>query len=455
MKRLLSANESEQRWKVLRNRQKVPQPQVSSPSEGAAAETKNPFDCSDLTILASPGRVEQVLERSVQEWKHLNERKIVDNSARKRQWGWTAHRTKLLPDGFDYATTRASPPTKDDFEDPTKFPRVVSLENPMLQHSYEGELWKLFESVPTVEELESQVLTSARAHHSRALHDRISHALQTNTRSDNHGLARMRMSHRHGLPMEENNNQDNLVTTVKLECWRRQLKRGSTPDAHRAELEFLGTQTLREVHNAIVEMTDDGLWRADSTAATESLSGVFFIEDTFYHVGSTDYVGPLQKWLQGDGSVNLALHRRTYLGISGDECKKRSMNDVRLDQLNWRLGVRYYHCHRGDVECSVFLTDIRQGPRSTLSSYPILHDVWTPSYSLVECDACRHFVGGLVASASNAVTDGGPRAICRACFVVLHPSKRQEKDPVTVQNYSVWRNQMDLSVGHDKPTELF
>lgn len=68
---------------------------------------------------------------------------------------------------------------------------------------------------------------------------------------------------------------------------------------------------------------------------------------------------------------------------------------------------------------------------------------------MVECEACQRRVGVLCASASNEMTDGGPRALCEPCHEQLYPSGGAESS-TNVVKYSVWRDQVDLSVGHQK-----
>ena len=67
------------------------------------------------------------------------------------------------------------------------------------------------------------------------------------------------------------------ATTIRLECWKRQLKRGSSPDGNRLVLELLGTQTLQDVHDVIVELSHDDLWD-DSQLDTEQLPSGLFLD---------------------------------------------------------------------------------------------------------------------------------------------------------------------------------
>jgi hypothetical protein len=458
----LSGEESKRRWKILNGRKSSPLPSFASEAD----ENAGTFDCSDLLMPASHALVDSTLEGFVKHWKDLDDRKVETvaesngsdgdcDSSRKRQrpdeplkWGWHANRLRL-PDHFDYASRQAVPPQDDAGGD-----RVVSLEDPSVHLSFERELWKLCRAVPTLEELEAEAMAGAKCQHIRTLNVEISEGVKKHSRLDCHALSRLRMSYRHGLPPVNPNDRDH-VTTVRLECWRRQLKRGSSPDGNRLDLEFLGTQTLKDVHDVIVELTKDELWRDAVRASADpnqDVSGMFLIEDTFYTTGTVDYTSNILARLDG---MTPGPPRRGYVGLPLEvPLKIQPMGSVRVEQLRWRLGVRYFHSHHGDVECSVFLTDIRQCRRTSLSSFPIIHDIWTPSYSLVECDACRRRVGVLTVSASHESTDGGPRVLCQPCYQQLHPTSGVEQSS-SVQKYSVWRDQGELSVAHEVPETLF
>jgi hypothetical protein len=260
------------------------------------------------------------------------------------------------------------------------------------------------------------------------------------------------MSDRHGLPPPASQQGIPNVATIRLECWRRQPKRGTSPDCDRICLEFLASQTLLDVHNTIVKMAEDDLWNT-TTSTPEELSkgqaGCFFIEDEFYTTGSVDYAGPIMKWIDGGGPPNPA--RRGYLGLDASTMNKnplqaKSMRETALNQIPFRLGVRYYHVFHGDVETAIMVVDRRllascKVSSSSPSSYPLIHDVWNLSYPTPTCDACRHYPAVYVTSASCEITDGGPRALCESCCTQLRLA------PESVTLHSIWRNQSDLSTG--------
>jgi snRNA-activating protein complex (SNAPc), subunit 3 len=273
---------------------------------------------------------------------------------------------------------------------------------------------------------------------------------------------------------------------LRLECLRKQLRRTSTPDSNRMVLEFLGSQTLLEVHEAIVELTDDELWRYNvmndqGTASTDSdtgnntdvtdnenksydhntqqqlledhtsisSSGYFFIENTFYITGTVDYTTPIMKWLQS-GTAREQKRRMEHLGIGPNLPNILSMADVRLYDLPTRLGVRYVHVHHGDVECAIFATDRRLMSQRRVDQlqFPIIHDIWTPSYSIPECEICQNRVAVIATSTTCAVTNGH-RALCEACCRQL---RLQITSRDKIERYTVWRSQPDLSAGASNDT---
>ena len=418
----------------------------------------DPFDCSDLVVPTSQDLVNEATTSAIKQWKALEQRKVipvdqpVKQPSRKRppsgekiNWGWHAHRLRI-PEFFDYATRAPRPPPDDGTGD-----RVVSLEDTSVHLSFEQELWNIFKSVPTVQQLEAEALEGAQCPRMRALHVEISEGIREHSRMDCHGLNRLRMADRHGLPCVKSGE---YATTIRLECLRRQVKRGSSPDGCRLELELLGTQTLQDVHDVLVELSKDDLW--DDAKQTEEdnqeVSGMFFIEGTFYTAGSVDYSTSILEWLDDEDP---SPPRRAYLGLRENEpLHVKPMSSFILEELHWRMGMRYVHAHHGDVECSVFLTDIRYGLMSPNMSYPIVHDIWSSSYSMIECEACRTRVGVLCASSSNERTDGGPRAVCEMCYKQLYPSGDAQSS-ASILKYSVWRDQADLSLGLQEPGALF
>jgi len=313
------------------------------------------------------------------------------------KWGWHAHRIRL-PDFFDY-TCKGDPPLNSPSSSSSssslsshqpsrsrsrskskkkKRRKVISLEDPSKQRDYESELWNLFKSVPVESEIEQDytgdgggVSSSSLAccQHTLGVKREIEEGLVGYTRLDCHSLSRLRKRDRHHLPrplfdrekhLRDDNNDDdsnenddartsngNVDTnpyqidepTVRVECWTQQLTRGSVCDSNKCEFEFLGSQTLLDMHTTIVHSGNDALFQQGMTQnvsrnlsssggrdegsdddnnedgivvdTTEegklsipAPSGLFFIEDTFYITGDVDYATPILKWL--DGNIRLA-----------------------------------------------------------------------------------------------------------------------------------------------------
>jgi snRNA-activating protein complex (SNAPc), subunit 3 len=323
----------------------------------------------------------------------------------------------------------------------------------------------------------------------RALHVEMETARQHTNMLDGHALSRLRMSDRHdALPMTMTTGLLGWTGTVRFEFIRQQLRRTSTPESNRMVLEFLGSQTLLQVHQAIVELTHDelGQWmqqRTDPPATTaipvtvhatmaesnsqssgngatnghqsESLlpfsSGCFFIEDTLYKTGPVDYTAPILQWLSSGNSDRERKRRCLHLGLATSPNGSfvlptvKDMSHIRLDEISCRLGIRYVHVHNGDVECAMFLTDRRLIPSAETSTvqFPILHDLWSPSYTVPECDVCQTRAA-VVATSTECVITNGHRALCEACCRQLDlPTEA----PDHIMPYNVWRGQADLSAG--------
>jgi hypothetical protein len=420
----------------------------------------DPLDCSSLIVPQTYELAEQVAKDAVEKWRQLDQRRIIsltqeedeeeeDGSSaaetprKKRRAGETQtiprwyEKNVRLPEKFDYATRESQPPEDDGTGD-----RVVSLDDPTQTLSYHRELWKLFESIPTAEQLEEQAIAGCDMPETERVYKEIAEGYPS---VDGHALSRLRLSARHddapsplsALPRKGRP----LVSTIRFECLRQQVKRGSMPDTNRMVVEFLGSQTLLDFHKVLVESSDDVLWTESSDDTSDEVSsGFFFIEGTFYTTGAVDYTSVIQEWWKG-GTENLRKSRAAHMGLEvTDELPVSSMNDMRLEDLPCRLGVRYVHVHHGDVECAVFATDRRLVPQE-YKGYPILHDVWSPSYTPPDCEACRTRPATIATSTTCELTDGQHRTLCEACC-------RQLKLPSTeIRRYSVWRGQSELSAG--------
>ena len=221
-------------------------------------------------------------------------------------------------------------------------------------------------------------------------------------------------------------------------------------------VEFLGSQTLKDFHLAIVELADDELWwrkiqkktasggaEASRTAAADADrdeptdSGFFFLEGIFYTHGPADYVTPIQQWLQS-GDAKQRRERAEHLGLHppsllDEDLPVKRMADVRLEDVALRLGVRYVHVHHGDVECSVFLTDRRLAPKLQFP-YPLVRDIWTQPDK--DCDVCGDDAPAFIATSTECEITRGHRALCDECARQL---QLHVKAPNHIERYTIWR----------------
>ena len=476
MKRL-SSQESQERWKLLLKHPKL------GASGTATSSSIDPFECDSIAAPPAHAQVEKVLAESLQKWQELDERKIVKDNRyehleneleqlkRKRaeeeepaddtdqedsegqtsrsgqkkreelkihKGGWRfSDRKLILPEFFDYASKLPAAPDDEECRD-----RVISLLDPSKHLSYHQELWRLFASVPTVESLEQEAKEGIHLPFTTAVYSEIMEGTAKNVRLDGHNLSRLRMADRHGLPPVQDEAHD--TATIRMECWRRQPKRGNAPDPYRVILEFLASQTLLDVHHALVQLAEDGLWTNTYQNESGDPSGLFFIENDFYTAGPLDYVQPILDWIDG-GPPNPT--RRRYLGITSMEnLTIKPMKGIRLDQIQFRLATRYCHVHHGDVECALFVTDMRLTSHAGVV-YPLIHDAWTSSYPVPQCEGCRLYPVMFATAASCEVTDGGPRALCESCCSQL---RLREKAPNCVELYSTWKDQPDISMGSNR-----
>jgi snRNA-activating protein complex (SNAPc), subunit 3 len=447
IRRKTTGEEVKKRWEILLARKRP-----RSDAVLLDPDDEDPFDCSKIAVLPSKQMVKSVLRERIEKWKALERRKVCKETeaGAPKPKGWHVSRVRL-PHNFDYASKRSQPPDPQPDGD-----KVVSLQDPTKLISYEQELWKIFKDTPTVEELEKDRMEGAECSRMRQAVEYMEANIQQAYGLQSHANVRLRMKDRHGLP--DPPHLGPKVTTIRLEVWQRNLKNQPSMAAHRLELEFLGSQTLEDVHASIVELSEDEFWEKSDegkTTSSKERSGFFFIEDTFYKAaGHIDYTAPVLTWLDGEKDSNEKVHppRRAYLGIQpSKEIQIKPMSDSRLDKITWRLGTRYVHVHHGDVECAIFLSDIQQGPKQ-LTSYPLIHDDWVPSYRSVFCEACgKNKPGAFATKGGNPMTDGTPRVLCSVCFDALF----WDEPSTPFAKFSIWRNQIELSAGLEPPDLTF
>jgi hypothetical protein len=458
------------------------------------------YDCRSLAIPPTHELVDSVADDFVQQWRELDQRKISSDNVILAQKQTNRHSSTAddtdttmtdnhdenvpkpmprwyekhirLPEQFDYASLREKPPVDDDG---FSGDRVIDLLDPSTTRSYDTALWELFNNIPRASELAHRVIAGYALPNTEKLFQEIISGYQSYLQLDGHALSRLRMNDRHDLPMimarrghSQVSSLLSLITTIRFECWRCQLKRGSTPDPNRMVVELRGSDTLLDFHRTIVELSDDELWQqqgkncpaagddtSEETTQKElkSSSGYFFIEGVFYVTGTTDHTTPIVEWIKM-GSERERQNRFAHLGLRDEHFvgKNRlpiiqNMADIRLEDMPCRLGFRYVHVHNGDVECAVFVTDRRFFPGDeTEVQFPILHDVWTPTNTIPDCEACQVRSAAVVTSTSCQIS-GGHRALCESCCRALGISDHRH-----IQRFSVWQGQADLSAGASAET---
>ena len=479
----LSLSESNRRWQVLlqRHDQAPAAPAFMAGAKRKASSRDNdvkedPFDCQSIAIPPVRILVDGVIEDFAERWKQLDYRKIVVNpeenaspqqqqqgedgndqeenagqSNKKRKKISRENRHLILPPQFDYATRLPEPPADNGGD------RVVNLLNPSETFPYEQELWKLFQSVPTLEDIEEQVAEGRQLLHTQRACEEIEDHYTQISSADGHALARLRNCNRHGMiPLPRSAAKSTTISTgkqlalneavktvdnstIRFECWRGNTRKfaSTLPDPDRAVLEFLGSQTLADVHATIVELMEDVvIWETSSSLLSsqsdkgntekedpqnntpETPSGCFFIEDKFYTIGSVDYATQIQQWLAVSDTRKAVLRIPTSQPLS-----KIPMSETKLKDIPWRLNIRYQHVHRGDVECSVFVTDLKHGSCITTNSsagkqqslsFPLIHDYWPPGLPTSECEACQKLAVSVRTPTRCAISQGY-RALCFVC----------------------------------------
>ena len=519
--------------------------------DGTGNDEKDPFDCSDIIVKPTTQLVHDRLQESIQEWTELDSRVVVHDLDYTRQrgggkgchhkkkrrfydvseynedkeeegsnqeegnnqeeeedgenefggdyagldWGWHANRIRL-PDHFDYSC-KGPPPTRvtqSDKSEKTRRRQVVSVQDATMKLDYESELWKIFNKVPLEQEIEQDTSSGSLCRNTLQIQNEIEKGLKDYSRLDAHGLSRLRKRDMHHWPRNvvkctNSNSYPIDGTTIRIECWRRSLKRNSGPEPNRHEMEFLGTQTLLDVHKSMVHFGYDRLFeygkerqQNDETTNPErskhESSGFFFIEDTFYVTGNVDYVTPILNWLDGSlpsrgkpgGKKRKARKskksRREFLGISRDiELKVVKMEDQVLETIRLRLGVRYCHIYNGDCESAFFFSDVGmrfENENIPMKNYPLIHDIWsrpsvTPIQSTSACQACEHSTP-VVLTLEDEMTDGGPSLLCTSCYMKLHYDAQDMKlkcNNFRVYPLSILYNLRELSTGNEPDGVIF
>ena len=462
MDETISLEEMSRRWEALLTR-KQQSDELVRPA-AVWPDGRDPFDCSDCAVPSAHALVEETVQQAIDEWRALDDRKIPEEDAfmvasiknkrdsstsnsepngpvaKKPKW-YNMH--VRLPESFDYATRNKEPPSDDGGGD-----RVIQLDNPAETKSYHQELWHLFQYVPTLSVLEKETLQGL----SSPAMERVRHQWEqakTLIPGEALRLGRLRYNDRHDAP-ETPFSPPSLTTkgTIVFEIWKgmiAHLKPSPSPAEERLVLEFRGEQTLADFHTVLVELSGDLDWNdfdkkvnIDEAQSSAKRSGMFLIEDKFYTFGEVDYSTPIFQWFRGN-------KKRTWhnLGIHIKDITVESMNNVRLEQIPMRIGMRYLHVHSGTIQSQVFLIDRRFGyPRqpALAKQYPIVHDMWSNGWSNPDCDGCRCRCA-VMATSLDCDETSGHKALCQACADELQvPAEHR-------QRYNVWKNSGTIGAG--------
>jgi snRNA-activating protein complex (SNAPc), subunit 3 len=355
------------------------------------ASLDDPFDCKDLLIPPLHTLVDQLADESVHRWKTLDHRKVVGDGERPQ---WYQRRVRL-PENFRF--------DREPEENPATDERVISLENPADTLPYSSELRKLFAQVPTIAKLREKTFRGHGLHRVAAI-----------VEGDNgNARKRLRLSQQHDVVPQS---ARPLVATMRIECWKKRPSSESVTDKNRLVLEFSETQTLLDVHIALVTIA-----AVAHRGETADEQGFFLIEGIFYVSTETLSLSSIVDWLKLDEI------RSKHAGIDISSIIVKNMVDTNLCDLKCRLGVRYCHQSSSSFESAVFVTDRRM--TSSGHYFPIIHDVWL--HSDVTCDVCLN----QPASRATATTSSlGHRALCTDCCRLL-------RVPDTDQRcYTVWES---------------
>lgn len=405
------------------------------------------FDCSDLIIPSTTDLLEREVEKAIEKWKALDSRVIhetdfyssgnndndvgggksevainigpvaVKNGDRISVGGRPIKET-LLPPNFDYQCRKKAPINNKDEEfdednnnnnnvlgnhDWSKKgrKRVISLSDPSQTLDYESELWKVFKSMPTVQEVEQRYALGGGGgggdvevkatkttndgtgsndisfppgcQHTLTVRNTLEKLRRKYTRIDAHSLGRLRVRDRHSSLYDYNNSgvgNDTtmmsqtsfaLQTTLRFEVLKpnvEDLRRGSGPDGSRLELELHGSHhTLLDLHHTLVEhasISSNSVGIGDHIPA-----GVFLIENVLYTRGEVGEAAAnsILSWLDEHKSkltieekkkevapsTATAADTSTGINSSRKKLKMVSMSGIKLEDLPLRLGVRYAH----------------------------------------------------------------------------------------------------------------
>lgn len=522
----MSAAKNQNRWKFLTSlpilTDSLHHHHRDNNDNGNDDEIDDPFACDDLIVPSSKEIIEDVIDNTISEWKELDDRKIIISSSSNNdglEEDEQNHRVPKrmrrsginLPKNFDYTTSSSSscPTTTttntddvdgddEDNDESSEEEKVICLTNPNSNLNYSTELYKLFSCVPTEEEIQIQRNGSAQIRNTHNLKKEIEDAIKEYTRVDCHSLSRLRLRTLNHLPPMDNDN-NGMNSIVRIECWNRLLKRGSSPDSHRFEAEFLchstnnnndinsppssSCATLLDVHKAILnQYSSDTTVTNNNNDDDDNDSGLFFIENIFYVHGNNHeryYTNPIISWLNeelcyGNNTDKIKFPRKEYLGISyntDDAPTIKPMSTAYLYNIDFRLAVRYAHfCYKtiesiflfSDIrtttnglkqqqkklqECNSSTTNTAKSITSTNRSssiYPRIIDTFTRAYANTICQGCNHCVATVICDYKDEFTAGESTFLCTNCYYELHYDNNGN---LRYNNYNVY-SILDLELVH-------
>lgn len=551
---VLSASERVRRWPFIGTRcpttaySSLQQQQQQQQPRGISGTNNedDPYNMDDLVVPSIAAKIENSVTAAMEQWKELDSRRVPNEGngigkPPKRRLGWNEPNF-FIPDHFDYKSVRG-PPTTELLQHSYPRDMVVSLDgdSPGEMQDYEVELWHIFDAIPTEQQLidneDDKAIRSPSSNgksrlQTQILKEEIEKAMKRHSTLDGHCLSRLRMRDMNHFPprvtlesrsevrnasnttsMQEdaetpfaaptvgtqlfdgiNREADGDSIILRLECWKRNLKRGSSADCNKLELEFYGSQTLLDVHRAIQEYTKDVFdrffhqWHTIKCSTLPSsstitpptteyssykhlddpnagTSGVFFIENVFYTTGPADYCTPIIRWLRagyetGEDNVSDCIFspRDKVLGITPtsiaavgaklEPFEVKEMQRAHLKDIPIRLGVRYLHAFNGDLQTSIFFSDVIYHKNSSSGkphkSYPkkdtsiqvieqdsvyptqltTTLDTWalplyTNNVDVSICQGCSHSIA-VVVCLDDEFTDGSPTSLCVHCYHNLH-----------------------------------
>uniref|UniRef100_A0A914HUV6 snRNA-activating protein complex subunit 3 n=1 Tax=Globodera rostochiensis TaxID=31243 RepID=A0A914HUV6_GLORO len=210
------------------------------------------------------------------------------------------------------------------------------------------------------------------------------------------------------------------ITYLKNRCEVKLMVRGDMPLVRLREKIFCPSDFWSNLE-------DFEVLSADDCFTNRFTSSFFFIHDTFYidrrHPTSNDITQPIREFLE---------RKPKQFGPN----KVEDMANVRVVDLNLRLGQPYVYQHQGRCEHVLIFSDIRlllPGDVQNLADYPIrLYD----SIQQKMCGVCSDAVASFVVTESDRLPMT-PAFFCRKCFRAFHYDGEQRIGQFRAFHYMV------------------